>query len=155
MARLVQLSGVIMDHVYRVQAVPAPGAEAVVRSASLTPGGGFNAMVAARRMGMAVGYGGTLGTGAFADRIALALEAEGITLLRPRHGSLDQGCCTVLIDDAGERSFIASEGADGVVTEADLAALPLEPEDWLLLSGYALLYAGSREALTRWLLARP
>ncbi len=155
MTRLVQLSGVIMDHVYRVQAVPAPGGEAVVRSASLTPGGGFNAMVAARRMGMAVGYGGTLGTGAFADRIAGALADEGITLLRPRHPTLDQGCCTVLIDDAGERSFIASEGADGVVTEADLAALPLIAGDWLLLSGYALFYAGSRAALTGWLQTRP
>lgn len=155
MTRLVQLSGVIMDHVYRVQSVPLPGREAVVRSASLTPGGGYNAMVAARRMGMAVGYGGTLGTGAFADRIAKALADEGISPLRPPHLTLDQGCCTVLIDDAGERSFIASEGADGIVTEADLAALPLLPGDWLLLSGYALLYAGSRAALTRWLSDRP
>jgi sugar/nucleoside kinase (ribokinase family) len=155
MTRLVQLSGVIMDHVYRVKAVPLPGAEAVVRSASLTPGGGFNAMLAARRMGLSVAYGGTLGTGAFADRIALALHDAGIATLRPRHPSLDQGCCTVLIDDAGERSFIASEGADGVVTAADLAALPLRADDWLLLSGYALLYAGSRAALTGWLQSRP
>lgn len=155
MTRLVQLSGVIMDHVYRVQSVPAPGGEAVVHSASLSPGGGFNAMVAARRMRMAVAYGGTLGTGAFADRIAQALLAEGITPLRPRHPALDQGCCTVLIDDAGERSFIASEGADGVVTDADLAALPLRSEDWLLLSGYALLYRDSRDALARWLSTRP
>jgi len=150
MTRLVQLSGVIMDHVYRVQFVPAPGGEAVVHSASLTPGGGFNAMVAARRMGMAVAFGGTLGTGAFADRIAVALAGEGIDILRPRLADRDQGCCTVLIDDAGERSFIASEGADGVVTDADLVALPLRAEDWLLLSGYALLYRDSREALGRW-----
>ncbi len=155
MTRLVQLSGIIMDHVYRVQAVPAPGAEAVVRSASLTPGGGFNAMVAARRMGMAVAYAGSVGTGAFADRIALALDAEGITTLRPRHPTMDQGCCTVLIDDAGERSFIASEGADGVVTPADLAGLALMADDWLLLSGYALLYDGSRAALTGWLQTQP
>lgn len=155
MTRLVQLSGVIMDHVYRVRAVPAPGAEAVVHDATLTPGGGFNAMVAARRMGMQVAYGGTLGTGAFADRIAEALAGEGISPLRPRLGGLDQGCCTVLIDDAGERSFIASEGADGVVTDADLAALQVRPDDWLLLSGYALLYHGSREALTRWLRTSP
>ncbi len=155
MTRLVQLSGIIMDHVYRVQAVPAPGSEAVVRSASLTPGGGFNAMVAARRMGMAVAYGGTLGTGAFADRIALALGNEGITTLRPRHPTMDQGCCTVLIDDAGERSFIASEGADGVMSPAELAVIVLKADDWLLLSGYALLYDGSRAALTEWLQTRP
>ncbi|AZL57900.1 ribokinase [Tabrizicola piscis] len=155
MTRMVQLSGVIMDHVYRVHSVPAPGGEAVVRSAYLAPGGGFNAMVAARRMGMDVAYGGSLGSGAFADRIATALTGEGITLLRPRLPGLDQGCCTVLIDDKGERSFIASEGADGVVTDADLAALPLGEDDWLMLSGYALLYPGSRDALTRWLFLQP
>lgn len=155
MTRLVQLSGVIIDHVYRIRAIPAPGTEAEVRSSFLTPGGGFNAMVAARRMGMEVLYGGTLGTGPFADRIAKALAEEGITELRPRLRGMDQGVCTVLIDYAGERSFIASEGADGVVTDADLAALPLRPDDWLLLSGYALLYKGSRDALTRWLQTRP
>jgi len=155
MTRLVQLSGVIMDHVYRIRAIPAPGTEAEVRSSFLTPGGGFNAMVAARRMGMEVAYGGSLGTGPFADRIAQDMVVAGIAALRPRLKGLDQGVCTVLIDYTGERSFIASEGADGVVTDADLAALPLRPEDWLLLSGYALLYKGSRDALTRWLNSRP
>ncbi len=155
MTRLVQLSGVIMDHVYRVRAVPAAGTEAEVLGSTLTPGGGFNAMVAARRMGMQVAYGGTLGEGVFADRIAHALDGEGIEVLRPRLAGRDQGCCTVLIDDQGERSFIASEGADGVMTDADLAALPVFADDWLLLSGYALLYRESRGALTLWLNGRP
>lgn len=155
MTRLVQLSGVIIDHVYRIRAIPAPGTEAEVRSSFLTPGGGFNAMVAAQRMGMQVVYGGTLGTGPFADRIDQALATAGIEALRPRLKGLDQGVCTVLIDYTGERSFIASEGADGVVTDSDLASLPLRPDDWLLLSGYALLYRGSRDALTSWLETRP
>lgn len=155
MTRLVQLSGVIIDHVYRIRAIPAPGTEAEVRSSFLTPGGGFNAMIAAQRMGMEVTYGGTLGTGPFADRIAQDMAEAGIPALRPRLRGVDQGVCTVLIDYTGERSFIASEGADGVVTDADLASLPLRPDDWLLLSGYALLYKGSRDALTRWLLTRP
>ena len=154
MTRLVQLSGVVMDHVYRVAAVPAPGTEAVVHSATLSPGGGFNAMVAARRMGLDVAYAGTLGMGAFADRIAIALADQGISLLRPRLAGVDQGCCTVLIDDAGERTFVYLEGADGMVTDADLAALPLRGDDWCLLSGYAILYKGSQAALTRWLRAR-
>ncbi len=149
--RLIQLSGVVIDHVYRVARIPGPGEEAVVRSALLTPGGGFNAMVAARRMGLAVAYAGTLGTGPFADLAAAALAAEGIAVLRPRLPGRDQGVCTVLVDDAGERSFVALEGADGVMTDADLAGLRPGPQDWLLLSGYALHYRESREALTRWL----
>ena len=155
MTRLIQLSGVIMDHIYQVDAVPLPGQEAVVHGATLAPGGGFNAMVAARRMGMAVAYGGTLGSGPFAAMIADAMAREGIVALRPALAAIDQGCCTVLIDRHGERSFIASDGADGLVTAADLARITPAPQDWLLLSGYALLYPGSRAALTGWLETAP
>lgn len=156
MSRLVQLSGVCADLVYRVQAVPAPGADAVVRGpARMMPGGGYNAMQAARRAGMEVAFAGTLGTGPIADTCAHGLAAAGIAALRPRLAGLDQGVCTVLIDATGERTFIASEGADGQVSPADLDGLALRPDDWLLLSGYALCYAGSSPALTRWLAAHP
>lgn len=151
MTRLVQLSGIVMDHIYRVKAVPAAGTEAEVRSAWLTPGGGYNAMIAAQRMGMRVAYGGTLGSGPFADRIGMILDQSGIPTLRPRLAGIDQGCCTVLIDDTGERTFIYAEGADGRVAGADLAALDLGPNDWCLLSGYALHYRDSQAALTGWL----
>ncbi len=138
--RLIQLSGVIVDLVYRVDKVPDPGTEAIVQGFALTPGGGLNAMVAARRMGLRVDYGGTLGTGPFADLVARALAAEGIGVIRPRLPGLDQGCCTVLVDAQGERSFIAAAGADGVVSDADLAAIHPQAEDAVLLSGYALSY---------------
>lgn len=153
--RLIQVSGVIVDLVYRVDAVPAPGTEAIVHGFAIAAGGGFNAMVAARRMGAAVAHAGTLGTGPFADIAAAALAREGIAQMGTRLSGRDQGLCTVLIDAAGERSFIAAEGADGVLTDADLARLRPGAEDWLLLSGYALHYAGSRAALVRWLAARP
>jgi sugar/nucleoside kinase (ribokinase family) len=156
MTRLVQLSGVILDLIYRVQAVPQPGQEAVVTGFSMAPGGGFNAMVAARRWGMEVAFAGTLGTGPFAERIRAGLATEGITPLRPTPlPGMDQGTCVVLIDAQGERTFIAKEGADGVMTDADLAQVRTTPDDWILLSGYALGYAHSRDALTRFLAARP
>lgn len=156
MTRLVQISGVCADLVYRVEAVPAPGSDAVVRGAAvMTPGGGFNAMVAARRAGLPVAFAGTLGTGPLADTCAAGLAAEGISVLRPRLSGMDQGCCTVLVDATGERTFIASDGADGQVSDADLAGLQLRVDDWLLISGYCLTYPGSRAALTRWLQAHP
>ena len=152
--RLIQLSGVIVDHIYWVEAVPLPGHEAIVRRSAICAGGGYNAMVAARRSGMEVAYAGTLGTGPFADIVAAALAAEGIAALRPRLAGRDQGCCTCLIDREGERTFIASSGADGVVAAKDLSGLELSDTDWCLLSGYALGYAESRTALTDWLVAR-
>lgn len=151
MGRLFQLSGVVVDLIYKVDAVPLPGNEAIVRDHTLTPGGGFNAMVAARRAGMEVVYAGTLGTGPFADMVEHALHDEGIDCLRPRLSDEDQGCCTVLVDPSGERSFIAASGADGVVRDTDLALVQPKTADWLLLSGYGLNHARSRGALTRWL----
>jgi sugar/nucleoside kinase (ribokinase family) len=149
--RLIQLSGVIVDMVYWVNTVPLPGQEAEVHSASLTPGGGFNAMIAARRAGMDVGYGGTLGSGPMADFVAQALTREGIEVLRPRLSTNDQGCCTVLVDRTGERTFIASAGAEGIVSDDNLAAIAHSSDDWLLMSGYGLAYPASRDALGRWL----
>ncbi|MEM7043967.1 MAG: PfkB family carbohydrate kinase [Pseudomonadota bacterium] len=149
--RLIQLSGVIIDHIYKVETVPTPGTEALVHEAWLEAGGGFNAMAAARRCGMAVVYAGTLGTGPFANVAADVLKAEGINILQRRKEGMDQGCCTVLVDRNGERSFIAMPGADGHLDPADLEAIPHHPDDWFLLSGYALGYPGSRVALTAWL----
>lgn len=149
--RLIQISGVIVDHIYQIEAVPNAGGEARVFASYMTAGGGFNAMVAARRSGMTVAYGGSLGSGPFAEIAAKALRAEGISIIRAALPEPDQGCCTTLIDARGERTFIAAEGADGVVSDADLALLCPQAPDWLLLSGYALGYKGSREALTRWL----
>lgn len=153
--RLLQISGIVLDLVYRVRAVPRPGEEAVVTAFSTHAGGGFNPMVAARRQGMEVAWAGTLGTGPFADRIAGALAAEGIEVLRPRLPGRDQGVCSVLVDETGERTFVAAEGADGVVRAEDLAALDLRGHDAMLLSGYALAYAGSRTSIAAWLAALP
>lgn len=149
--RLLQLSGVIVDHIYWIEDLPDAGSEAIVRRSVLCAGGGFNAMVAARRSGMAVAYAGTLGSGPFADVVASALGREGIATLRPRLEGHDQGCCTCLVDRSGERTFVASSGADGIVTAADLARIRPAEDDWCLLSGYALGYRESREALTGWL----
>ena len=150
-SKMLQLSGAVADLMYQVEQVPVAGEEAVVRGFSIAPGGGFNAMVAAKRAGIAVHYGGALGTGPFADIVAKGLADEGIELVRTRDPERDQGCCSVLIDQTGERTFIASDGAEGHATFPDLAQLDLGDYDWTLLSGYALHYAGSRDVLKTWL----
>lgn len=153
--RFLQMSGVVVDLLYRVHRVPLPGEEAQVSSFDMATGGGFNAMVAAGRAGMAVSYGATLGQGVFAGIAIKAMEAEGFDILRPPSVTVDQGCCVVLVDDAGERTFIAREGAEGVVRPEDLAALDPAGFDWMLLSGYTLAYENSRDALAGWLKSLP
>ncbi len=151
--RLLQMSGVVTDLLYQVEAVPAAGEEAIVNGFSITPGGGFNAMVAAKRAGMMVFYGGSIGSGPFAKIVREGLNAEGIPFLRSQDLTRDQGCCTVMIDPQGERTFVASDGAEGHVTAEDLAQISFAEFDWTLLSGYSLHYPGSRDALHRWLSA--
>ena len=58
---LLQLSGIVVDLVHRVDHLPAPGEEVETSEFRMTAGGGFNAMAAARRMGVHVSYGGMLG----------------------------------------------------------------------------------------------
>lgn len=151
--RLLQISGVVADLLYQVEAVPAAGEEAIVNGFSITPGGGFNAMVAAKRTGMMVFYGGSIGSGPFAKIVREGLNTEGIPFLRSQDLTRDQGCCTVMIDPQGERTFVASDGAEGHVTAEDLAQISFAEFDWTLLSGYALHYPGSRDALCQWLSA--
>lgn len=145
--RLLQLSGVVVDLIYRVDAVPSVGGEAAAHDCMITPGGGFNAMVAARRAGMAVAYGGAHGTGQFADLVRHELQRFGIPCLQHQGGHGDQGSCVVLVDREGERTFIFKEGADGRLDKEQLGSVDLSAFDWILLSGYGLAHTGSRDAL--------
>ncbi len=149
--RLLQMSGVVADLLYEVEAVPAAGEEAIVKGFSITPGGGFNAMVAAKRAGMSVSYGGSIGSGPFAQIVREGLDSEDFPVLQAKDLTRDQGCCTVLIDPQGERTFVASDGAEGHIKGENLAQIRFDDFDWTLLSGYALHYPGSRQALFRWL----
>ena len=149
--RLLQLSGIIVDLAYEVEAVPPAGGEALVRGFAIHPGGGFNAMAAASRQGMHVSYGANLGTGPFASLTASALAQENIQTVRPPVSHMDQGNSVVLTDAAAERTMIAQEGAEGLMSRQDLEKIPLEQFDWWLLSGYQLSYPGSRHALEAWL----
>ena len=153
--RLLQLSGVVIDLIYRVDTVPPVGGEAAAHDCTITPGGGFNAMVAARRAGMDVAYGGAHGTGQFADMVRHELKRFDVPCLQHQSDQGDQGNCVVLVDRQGERTFIFKEGADGVLSEDQLRPVNFSTFDWILLSGYGLAHAGSRDALRAKLLKLP
>lgn len=155
MPRLLQLSGVIVDLVYRVEAVPSAGTEATVYDLTLAAGGGFNAMQAARQTGMEVLYAGAHGTGPLSELVRQALATEQIDVSQPTAAAIDQGCCTTLVDNNGERTFIAKQGAEGQLSNQHLAAVDPAAEDWVLVSGYAMGYPGSRDVISEWLTTLP
>lgn len=150
MSHLLQLTGAVIDMVYAVRALPRSGFEADVTDFMMTPGGGFNAPVAARAAGMQTSMGGSLGTGPLSDMVAAALDAKGITLARPRLSDRDQGCCTVMVEPDGERTFLASPGAEGHITTAALDQIDLAPITHVTLSGYTLIYPHAVDALVEW-----
>ena len=154
---LLQLSGVVVDLVHHVDHLPAPGEEVETPTFQMTAGGGFNAMAAARRMGVAVTYGGVLGSGPLAEIAFHGLAAEGILLSSARRAIIDQGSCAVIVDSSGERSFITHHGAEREIDLAHLTSLDVSSCDYALLTGYSLYKPGSAAAFLSWLprLARP
>ncbi|MBX2886794.1 MAG: hypothetical protein KTR32_43005 [Granulosicoccus sp.] len=148
---LLQLSGIIVDLIYEVEKVPLAGEEAIVNDLYMSAGGGFNAMVAARRAQMPATYGGSLGQGPLADMVRQQLCKEDISTLQVTQGARDQGCCTVLVDASGERTFIAKEGAEGTVSTEQLAQINPTRFNWVLVSGYTLVYKQSRDAVAEWI----
>lgn len=145
---MLQMSGAVVDIVYRIDALPEAGGEVMATSQDMSAGGGFNAMVAAARAGLKVSYGGMHGTGPFADIVRMALKAEGFDLLRRQVPDQDQGSCIVLVDGDGERSFVSKDGAEGM-SGRGFPSID-GGYDWILLSGYTLCYPDSRDALHTW-----
>jgi ribokinase len=137
--RLVHTGQVIIDLVLRVPGLPPPGGDVFASHTELTPGGGFNVLAAAARAGADVLYLGGHGSGRFGDLVRDALAAERITVALPPVPDADTGICVVLVDDAGERTFVTGTGAEPALDPDALAAVRIDAADLVYVSGYSLL----------------
>ena len=149
--RLLHLGNVVVDVVLNVPALPEPGGDVFATGALTTAGGGFNVMAAAARQGLAVAYGGVIGTGPFATLATAACAAEGIEVLRPAKPGPDTGLVISVVDAGGERTFLTTRGAEATLTAADLAPVRPAPGDAVYLSGYGLAHPSNAAALHGWL----
>ena len=149
--RLLHLGNVVVDVVLNVPALPEPGGDVFATGAQTAAGGGFNVMAAAARQGLAVAYGGVIGTGPFAALAVAACAGEGIEVLQPAKPGLDTGFVISVVDATGERTFLTSRGAEATLTAADLD--PVRPAfgDAVYLSGYGLAHPSNAVALLGWL----
>ncbi|HYH29673.1 MAG TPA: PfkB family carbohydrate kinase [Pseudonocardia sp.] len=145
--RLVHTGQVILDLVMRVPGLPPRGGDVVATSTDLTPGGGFNVLAAAARAGAPVLYAGGHGGGRFGELVRAALDAEGVAVALPPDLHGDTGICVVLVDDAGERTFVTGAGAESGVDPGVLAAVPIGASDVVYVSGYSLLVAAKADVL--------
>jgi sugar/nucleoside kinase (ribokinase family) len=149
--RLLHLGNVVVDVVLDVPALPEPGGDVLATGSQTAAGGGFNVMAAAARLGLAVAYGGVIGSGPFAALARAACAAEGIEMLQPARPGLDTGFVVSIVDATGERTFLTSRGAEATLTAADLDPVRPAPGDAVYLSGYSLAHPSNAAALLDWL----
>jgi sugar/nucleoside kinase (ribokinase family) len=149
--RLVHIGSVIIDMVMYVPAFPERGGDVLATRSDITPGGGLNVMVSARRQGAPVAYAGLSGTGPFGDLARTELEKAGIELLHPPYLEMDTGYNVALVEPTGERSFATSLGAEARLDTEHLERIEIAAGDIVYVSGYGLLDAHNGTALAEWL----
>jgi sugar/nucleoside kinase (ribokinase family) len=106
-------------------------------------GGGAAANVAAWLVaaGASAAFFGRIGDDSFGLRAVEELTAAGVEPLVTIDPVRPTGTCVVLVNERGERTMVPWAGANDAASDATL--LPTRA-DWLYLSGYSLLSAGSR-----------
>ncbi|HEY5103928.1 MAG TPA: PfkB family carbohydrate kinase [Acidimicrobiales bacterium] len=153
--RLFCLDSVLIDVMLKVDSLPERAGDALAHEQLITTGGGFNAMSAAARHDLLVVYAGRLGVGPFATMASLSLEDDAIACPIDRNESMDTGICVVLLEPDGERSFVTSPGAEATLRAMDLEMLGVRDGDFVLVSGYNVMYPILADLVLGWLSQLP
>ena len=146
--RVVLMGQILVDLAVRGEALPSPGGDVWAIDEGMHVGGGFNALVAARRMGAEAVSLSPIGEGPYSSLIQAALAREGITDLGPRIAGIDNGFCIAFTDRTGERTFISTKGAETKAPESAWADFvrTMNPGDVLYIDGYLMDHPANREA---------
>jgi sugar/nucleoside kinase (ribokinase family) len=145
------LDTVMIDIVLRIDQVPESGGDVLASEHLITTGGGYNAMSAAARQGISAVYAGRLGRGPFSSIARSSFEKDAVLEPMAADETLDAGFCVAMIDDGGERTFITAPGAEGSLRLSDLSSLDVRGGDYVLVSGYNVMYRDSAEIVLEWL----
>lgn len=146
--RVVLMGQILVDLAVRGEALPSPGGDVWAIDEGMHVGGGFNALVAARRMGAEAVSLSPIGEGPYSSLIQAALAHEGITDLGPRIAGTDNGFCIAFTDRTGERTFISTKGAETMAPASAWADFvrTMNPGDVLYIDGYLMDHPANREA---------
>lgn len=153
--RLFCLDNVLIDVVLKIKSLPERAGDTLASEQLVTTGGGFNAMSAAARHGLLVAYAGRLGVGPFSTLALSALEHDNIAAPVDRNENFDTGLCIVLLEPDGERSFVTSPGAEATLRALDLETLGVRDGDFVLVSGYNVMYPIIADTVIGWLTHLP
>ena len=155
--RVVLMGQILVDLAVRGEALPSPGGDVWAIDEGMHVGGGFNALVAARRMGAEAVSLSPIGEGPYSSLIQAALAREGIVDLGPRVVGIDNGFCIAFTDRTGERTFISTKGAETMAPASAWADFvrTMHPGDVLYVDGYLMDHPANREAAEAALRALP
>ena len=155
--RVVLIGQILVDLAVRGEALPSPGGDVWAVDEGMHVGGGFNALVAARRMGAEAVSLSPIGEGPYSSLIQAALAREGIADAGPRVAGIDNGFCIAFTDRTGERTFISTKGAETMVPASAWADVvrTMNPGDVLYVDGYLMDHPANREAAQAALHALP
>ena len=155
--RVVLMGQILVDLAVRGEALPSPGGDVWAIDEGMHVGGGFNALVAARRMGAEAVSLSPIGEGPYSSLIQAALAREGIADAGPRVAGIDNGFCIAFTDRTGERTFISTKGAETMVPASAWADVvrTMHPGDVLYVDGYLMDHPANREAAQAALHALP
>ena len=155
--RVVLMGQILVDLAVRGDALPGPGGDVWAVDEGMHVGGGFNALVAARRMGAEAVSLSPIGEGPYSSLIQAALAREGIADAGPRVAGIDNGFCIAFTDRTGERTFISTKGAETMAPASAWADVvrTMRPGDVLYVDGYLMDHPANREAAEAALRALP
>lgn len=146
--RVVHTGQVVIDLTLRIEALPEPGGDVFADEAGMGLGGGYNVLVAARRLGVETLFAGTLGRGPFSQAADAGLAAIGAVHVGARVDG-DLGYCVAMTDARAERTFVSAAGAETRDPLDAFDRLEVGAEDVVYVSGYSLAHAANTAALER------
>lgn len=143
MATAICLGILVADIIGRpIEAVPAPGALALVESITPHIGGcAANTGIGLHRLGVETSVVGAIGRDGFGDFVRGILQSEGVEARGVIEKDAPTSATMVLVAPDGERAFLHCVGANAVFNDADFDAEMLSGARLLHIAGHGLMPA--------------
>lgn len=147
MAGVLVIGDSSVDHIYVVDALPAPDGEVMAKRSVLLPGGsGGTIALGLALLGEEVALASRVGEDAFGELALRNLERAGVDLsLVQRDPQTVTGVVTVLVQPGGLRTMISDGGANRNLDVAEFRPQQVSGRDALVVSAYSLLGGRQRE----------
>lgn len=143
---LVTYGDVLIEVDAQVEAIPKAGRDAIVTDLRLTPGGSAaNCAAVAARLGARARFLGLVGQDTFGTMLLQDLEHHGVDISGLRSVAGRTGAAIIIIDSAGERTFLSFRGVGASVPYGPLPASLIQAGDCLHISGYTFQTPHSRD----------